>query len=68
LRFVDADATQSGLQHFTFIGFAEFSGGPAELRYFEGSLYGNVDDDSTAEFCIELAGAPNLTVDDLVLA
>lgn len=72
LRGVDADETQVGNQAFTYIGSAPFTFHfgiflPHQLRYDNGILQGNTDFDGAAEFEIELAGAPSLSVSDLFL-
>ena len=69
----DANSTTSGNQDFSFIGTAAFSAA-GQLRFGydaatqTGTLYGNVDNNTTADFAIDLAGIQALTVDDLILA
>ena len=50
-----------------FIGSAEFSGSPGEVRFEDGLLQLSTDRDSWPEFEIRLLGVDSLTVDDLIL-
>ena len=70
----DANSTISGLQGFSFIGSDLFSANTAGQLRFEydaaadtGTLYGNTDMDSTANFAIDLAHLTLLTATDLIL-
>jgi Right handed beta helix region len=72
LSRIDADLTTAGLQNFTFIGSAPFSGG-AQVRYqlnptngatlVQAALAG----DTTADFSITLAGLTPLTAANFAL-
>jgi hypothetical protein len=72
LSHIDADITTAGVQNFTFIGSAPFSGG-AQVRYqfnpannstqVQASLAG----DTTADFTITLAGLTPLTAANFAL-
>jgi hypothetical protein len=72
LSHIDADITTAGLQDFTFIGSAPFSGG-AQVRYqlnpttdsttVQAALAG----DTTADFTITLAGLTPLTAANFAL-
>lgn len=63
---MDANTLVVGNQAFTFIGAAAFTAA-GQLRYSGGMLQGNMDADMSSEFEVALAGAPSLTVFDLVL-
>ena len=71
-RQLDANSTISGLQHFSFIDSELFSAA-GQLRFEynaatdTGTLYGNTDMDSTANFAIDLAHLTLLTATDLLL-
>jgi hypothetical protein len=71
LRSVDADATITGDQGFTFIGSEAFTGAAGQLRYDQqaGNTYveGDVNGDGAADFAIMLLGAVNLVQADFVL-
>ncbi len=68
---IDADATRSGNQDFTWLGTAGFTGAGAELRTeFWGDrtmVLGDTDGDWTADFTLELKGTVTLGVDDFLL-
>jgi hypothetical protein len=68
LSRIDADITEDGVQNFTFIGSAPFSGG-AQVRY---QLDPTNDDtalagDSTADFSITISGIVPLTAANFAL-
>jgi Ca2+-binding RTX toxin-like protein len=67
LRRVDADANDPGNQAFTFIGAAEFTDTPGQLRYASGRLSGDTDGDGHADFQIALSGRPTVDAGDLLL-
>jgi hypothetical protein len=69
LRPVDAVATASGNQAFVFIGARPFGDTPGELRYTRSAhlLAGDTDGDGEADFEIDLANAPRLDANDLLL-
>ena len=71
LSLVDADATLSGDQAFTFVGTNAFSGTAGELRYeqISGNTYlsGDTNGDGIADFLIRLDGLHSLNASDLVL-
>jgi Ca2+-binding RTX toxin-like protein len=63
LKAIDADELAAGNQAFTFIGTAEFSGAPGEIRYYQEPtcivatfLQINTDTDTEAEAMIILEG------------
>ncbi|GEO16236.1 calcium-binding protein [Microvirga aerophila] len=64
LARIDADATRSGNQAFSFVGAKEFSGKAGELRYEKVSGYtwveGDVDGDGIADFSLALKGSLNV--------
>lgn len=67
LTSLDADSILDGLQRFTFIGAAPFSGQAAELRYSAGLLQGDVNGDRQPELEMELWGNPKLQATYLLL-
>ena len=72
LSRIDADLTTAGLQNFTFIGSAPFSGG-AQVRYQLNPANGTtlvqaaLAGDTTADFSITLAGLTPLTAANFAL-
>jgi Ca2+-binding RTX toxin-like protein len=64
LARIDADATRSGNQAFSFVGAKEFGGKAGELRYEKVSGYtwveGDVDGDGIADFSLALKGSLNV--------
>lgn len=60
LRDIDANATLSGNQAFTWKGSTP--GGAGTLWYAGGVLNGNIDNDAAVEFQIQLLGAPVLVL------
>lgn len=72
LATIDAVASTAGNDTFSFIGTRAFSAA-GQVRYVYdagtgvGTLYGNTDADSTAEFSIQLAGVSALSAADLIL-
>jgi len=67
LTGVDADTTQANDQAFSFVGANNFSGVAGELRYQYGSLSGDTNGDSYADFQIQLTGSPVLAATDFFL-
>jgi Ca2+-binding RTX toxin-like protein len=68
VRFTfDADTTQNGVQGFSVIGNAPFTGA-GQLRFENGVLYGNVNADLNADFQIEMTGLVSFTLADLFTA
>ncbi|MBL0373942.1 putative Ig domain-containing protein [Rhizobium sp. KVB221] len=71
LRFIDADTTAAGHQHFSFIGKAAFSNAAGELRFERSGadtlISGDIDGDGVADFAILAAGHINFRADDFVL-
>ena len=67
LRAIDANTELAGDQSFSFINAKAFSGSAGELRYDKGVLQGDVNGDSSADFAINVSGAPVLTMDMLLL-
>ena len=71
LDAVDANSMLAGLQEFTFIGTAAFSGTAGELRYHQGAsntfISGDTNGDGTADFVIRLDGLHALTSCDFIL-
>jgi glucose/arabinose dehydrogenase len=63
---IDANVLLAGNQAFTFRGGAAFTAA-GQLRYSGGVLQGSTDADASAEFAIQLAGAPALVAADIVL-
>ena len=66
------DWTQDGVQHFTFIGEAAFSGAAGELRVTATGgaalLSADLNGDAEADYVVRLDGASTLTAADLILA
>ena len=52
----------------TYIGSAEFSGSPGEVRFEDGILQLNTDKDQNSDMEIELTGVQNFSSDYLILA
>ena len=67
LRGIDANTRAYGDQAFTFIGDAEFSKKPAELRYHDGVVAGDVNGDRVADFHIVIANLSPLGAGDFLL-
>jgi serralysin len=63
---IDANVLLAGNQAFTFIGSAAFTAA-GQLRYSGGVLQGSTDVDTSAEFAIQLTGAPALVGADIIL-
>lgn len=68
LSTLDANTTKGGYQEFSYIGSASFTAA-GQLRYdsVAGVLYGSTDADLTAEFAIQLIGAPELSAAGILL-
>lgn len=61
LQRMDADATASGNQAFVgFIGPSDEFTRPGQLKFSNGWLYGNIDEDADAEFVVLLAGVTSV--------
>ena len=68
LSQIDANTGISGDQAFTFIGSAAFSGaGQVRFDASTHTLFGNVDNNTTADFAIDLAQLTLLTASDFIL-
>lgn len=68
LSKIDADQDGTGgNQAFKFIGGRAFSGHDGELRFSGGSVYGDVNGDTVADFAIKVAGLKTLAAADFVL-
>jgi hypothetical protein len=63
---IDANDLLAGNQAFTFIGGAAFTAA-GQLRYSGGVLQGSTNADTSAEFEIQLTGAPILVAADIIL-
>ncbi|MEH2241991.1 calcium-binding protein [Nostoc sp.] len=66
LSNIDANFTIEGNQAFTFIGAAPFSA-PGQVRYSNGILQANTDDNLAPNVGITLLGAPQLVASDIIL-
>ncbi|MEH2456435.1 calcium-binding protein [Nostoc sp.] len=66
LSTIDANSTIGGNQAFTFIGSGAFSA-PGQVRYSGGILQASNDGDLSAEFEIQIKGAPPLVASDIIL-
>ncbi|MBD0302751.1 MAG: hypothetical protein ICV85_11405, partial [Tolypothrix sp. T3-bin4] len=66
LSTIDANSTIGGNQAFTFIGSRAFSAA-GQVRYSGGILQASNDGDLSAEFEIQLVGAPQLVASDIIL-
>ncbi len=67
LEGIDARTNRSGDDAFTYLGAAAFTGHAGELTYQAGVLRGDTNGDAKADFSVELASAPDLVADDLIL-
>ncbi|MEH2179518.1 calcium-binding protein [Nostoc sp.] len=67
LSTIDANSTIAGNQAFTFIGASAFSA-PGQVRYSGGILQANTDGNLSADFEIQLTGAPQLVASDIILS
>ncbi|MGB8920079.1 MAG: calcium-binding protein, partial [Pseudomonas sp.] len=61
----DANLTADGLNSFTFIGAADFTGA-GQLRFVDHVLSGNVSGNTGADFEIQLVGVNSFSANDLV--
>ncbi|MEH1839672.1 MAG: hypothetical protein V7L20_13080 [Nostoc sp.] len=66
LSSIDANSTIAGKQAFTFIGTRPFSA-VGQIRYAAGILQGNTAGNLSANFEIQLTGAPPLVASDIIL-
>jgi len=71
LTGVDADVNTDGVQGFSFVGTAAFSGAAGELRYEvhknHAFVSGDTNGDGSADFVIRLDHVPTLDAGDFVL-
>ncbi|MBN4001673.1 calcium-binding protein [Nostoc sp. LPT] len=67
LSSIDGNSTIAGNQAFTFIGASAFSV-PGQVRYSGGILQANIDRNLSADFEIQLVGAPQLVVSDIIFS
>ncbi|MEJ5988354.1 M10 family metallopeptidase C-terminal domain-containing protein [Ramlibacter sp. PS3R-8] len=68
LRTIDANAAAGGDQAFSgFIGAARAFNAPGQLKFRDGVLYGNTDNDPAAEFAIRVTGVAGLSDPDVML-
>jgi Ca2+-binding RTX toxin-like protein len=67
LSLFDADTKQSGLQAFTFIGSANFSGAAGELSFSNGFLRADLNGDKVSDFDVALVGVTSLSLSDFFL-
>ncbi len=71
LSGIDADATRSGDQAFSFVGTGSLAGGPGRLGFTVSGgntiVRGSTDADAAAEFEIQLSGVVNPGRDDFYL-
>jgi len=67
LRDIDANTRAYGDQAFSFIADAAFSKTPAELRYHDGVVAGDVNGDRVADFEIVIANQADLGAGDFLL-
>ena len=65
LSLIDADPRTAGQQKFRWVN--TFSTTAGEMRFSDGMLYLNTDNDTAAEYEIELTGVGTLTDEDFVL-
>lgn len=66
LAGIDANTSITGVQAFSYIGSASFSGA-GQLRYSQGILYGNINSNPASDFQIALSGSPAISAGDLIL-
>ncbi|WP_024695869.1 glycosyl hydrolase family 28-related protein [Pseudomonas syringae] len=65
---IDARPSTDATDAFVFIGNAAFSANnTGELRFADGVLYGNIDDDIDADFEIQLTGVQGLQASDIIV-
>ena len=73
LSHIDADLTAAGVQNFTFIGAAAFSGAGAQVRYQQDPAHNvtyveaDLAGDSSADLRIEIGGLQTLTAANFAL-
>ncbi|MQW95073.1 hypothetical protein EPK84_07220 (plasmid) [Sinorhizobium fredii] len=71
LSAIDANATVSGNEAFTFLGTAVFTGRAGELRYSKQAsdtyIYGDINGDRKVDFAIHLDDALTLSKDHFLL-
>ncbi|XHF35655.1 M10 family metallopeptidase C-terminal domain-containing protein [Pseudomonas chlororaphis] len=65
LRMFDANLLQEGINAFSFIGSADFTGA-GQLRFVDHVLSGNVSGNAGADFEIQLVGVNSFSANDLV--
>lgn len=65
LRMFDANLLQDGINAFSFIGAADFTGA-GQLRFVDHVLSGNVSGNAGADFEIQLVGVNSFSANDLV--
>ncbi|MDZ8260233.1 calcium-binding protein [Nostoc sp. ChiQUE01b] len=67
LSTIDANSNIAGKQTLTFIGASAFSA-PGQVRYSGGILQANTDGNLSADFEIQLTGAPQLVASEIILS
>lgn len=65
LSTIDANTSLTGDQAFTHV--SAFTTAGSQIMYSNGVVYFNTDHDTTAEYQIQLTGAPQLTASDFIL-
>ncbi|WP_431858561.1 calcium-binding protein [Azospirillum sp.] len=67
LKGIDANTASVEDDAFSYIGDQAFTGVAGQLRFVDGTLQGDVDGDSAADFELHLVGVPSLAAADLIL-
>ena len=67
LQQIDANSTVAGRQAFQFIGNAQFSDTPGELRFANGILSGDTNGDGTSDFQVAVNGYNRMFASDFLL-
>ena len=67
LSKIDADAEVAGNQAFKYLGAHDFTGRDGELRFYGGSVYGDLNGDGVADFAVRVAGPASLSAVDFIL-
>lgn len=71
LRGIDANSTLDGIQGFTFIGSAGFSGAAGELRFQFAlntrEVWADTDGDRLADFVLRFDGNVNFGIDSFLI-
>jgi serralysin len=67
LRAIDANASLSGDQAFSYIGTAAFTGKAGQLQFVNGVISGDINGDRVADFKVSIGGTSSLFAVDFLL-